>query len=194
MATLKDVMLESINKAVTVTEAITEPMDKAKAFLDLAHTCSIIAQQVGLDIEFTVEQTKNEAAPRTTATRKRRVAAAEEPKTVTEPVEVKQKVEQSEPIKKTQEKKTVKTTEELDAEECEFTEKWTPNALEYFATDIEEIQRYSDMFADDIESFNKVISDATNGTATEVNQVNPLNIRLVLSYIRNLEEAQSEGE
>ena len=194
MATLKDIMLESISKAITATEAITDPMYKAKAFLDLANMCSIIAQQVGLDTELTVEQTKSEVAPRTTATRRRKVAAVEEPKTVTESVEAKQKVEQSEPIKKAQEKKTVKTTEELDAEECEFTEKWTPNALEYFATDIEEIQRYNDMFADDIESFNKVISDATNGTATEVNQVNPLNIRLVLSYIRNLEEAQNEGE
>lgn len=190
MATLKDVILESISKAAAATEAITAPADRARAFLDLASTCAVIAQQAGLDTE--VEQAKSEAAPRTTTTRRRKAAVAEEPKPAAEPVEEEQKAEQPEPVKK--EKKAVKTVEELAAEECEFTEKWTPNALEYFAADIEEVQRYNDMFADDIESFNKVISDATNGTATEVNQVNPLNIRLVLSYIRNLEEAQSEGE
>lgn len=194
MATLKDVILESINKAAAATEAITAPADKAKAFLDLVNVCSVIAQQIGLDTELTVEQAKSEVASRTTTTRRRKSTTVEESKPTVEPVKEEQKVKQPETVKTAQEKKAVKDTEESVAKECDFTEKWTPNALEYFAADIEEVQRYSDMFADDIESFNKVISDATNGTATEVNQVNPLNIKLVLSYIRNLEESQSEGE
>ena len=203
MATVQDVMLDAIVKASRAAEQITTSVDRNRAFVELAKACAMAIQTKGVTELPTSEIPKE--IPKTVK-RSRKTATAEEkkeePKVEQEPQaqqepdvqQEEQLAQESEPVQESAlEQEKEKTPEQLEEEEYDFTTEWTPKACELMEKEIVEVQRYYNMFANDIETFNSMVSAATEGVSTDIDTITPLNIRIVLQYIKNL-EAEGKGE
>lgn len=198
MATVQDVMLDAIVKASRAAEQITTSVDRNRAFVELAKACAMAIQTKGVTELPTSEIPKE--TPKTVK-RNRKTATAEEkkeePKVEQEPKaqQEEQPVQESEPVQESASKQEgEKTPEQLEEEEYDFTTEWTPKACELMEKEIVEVQRYYNMFANDIETFNSMVSAATEGVSTDIDTITPLNIRIVLQYIKNLEAEGNGGE
>jgi len=216
---VQDLMLQSLLKAGRAAEQITAAVDRAKAYTELAKACAMAIQTKEKDtvIEMPVAETPKEmpktakrstkkaatAAPATEEEKAEEPAVKEESVAEEQPVAEEQSQQESVPESKQEEsaqqseeqpKAQEKTPEELEAEEYDFTDEWTPKACEIMAAEIEEIQRYFNMFQDDPAAFNEMVSAATEGVSTDIDTITPLNIRIVLQYIKNLEADSSGGE
>lgn len=197
MANVKEVMLDSLLKASRAADQITPAVDRAKAFTELAKACAMALQTKGSMDMPTVETPKE--TPKT-AKRSVKKTAAEEKKE--EPAESKQQIVQASETEQQEEQETTpepavteeKTPEQLEEEEYDFTTEWTPKACELLEKEISEVQRYFNMFQDDPEAFNSMVSAATEGVSTSIDTITPLNIRIVLQYIQALEAANNKGE
>lgn len=201
MANVQEVMLDSLLKASRAAEQITPAVERAKAFTELAKACAMALQTKG-----SMEIPTTEASKETSKTAKRSTKKALTP-VVEEKKEEELKVEPEQEQKKKQESAPEeqslidssasaeeKTPEQLEAEEYDFTNEWTPKACEIMANEIAEIQRYFNMFQSDITTFNSMVSAATEGVSTDIDTITPLNIRIVLQYIKALEtESREEG-
>lgn len=215
---VQDMMLDSLLKASRAAEQITPAVDRAKAYTELAKACAMAIQTKG-STDIPITESPKEVPKVAKRSSKKAVPAVEEkkeePKAEPEPIqevteeEIQQESEpepvsiikpKSAPVKKVEpvkesEVKAKKTPEEMEAEEYDLTTEWTPKAYEILAEDIKEVQRYVTMFKNDEESLNAMISAATEGVATSQEDINPLNIRVVLKYIKDLEQAElSKGE
>ena len=204
---VQDVMLDAIVKASRAAEQITTAVDRNKAYVELAKACAMAIQTKGVTELPTSELPKE--TPKT-AKRSRKTTTAEEKKeepkieqepevqqeeqsvqsseTVVEPVP-EQKPQKDQPVQEQE-----KTPEQLEEEEYDFTTEWTPKACELMEKEIVEVQRYYNMFSNDVETFNSMVSAATEGVSTNIETITPLNIRIVLQYIKNLEAEGNGGE
>lgn len=175
MATVREMMVDSLAKASKAAEQITSSVERAKAFTDLAEACAS-----ALSVK-DVESTEIEAgapAKKEEAEEKKKAA----PKKEKETKKSKKKAE-PEPEAEAEEK-----------EEHELTEEWDSYAMETLAEEMAKFEAYRDQFEEDEDTLNELISDATEGTAKNVSDVNPLNIKLILDYIKQLEDAAAEEE
>ena len=175
MATVREMMVDSLAKASKAAEQITSSVERAKAFTDLAEACAS-----ALSVK-DVESTEIEAgapAKKEEAEEKKKAA----PKKEKETKKSKKKAE-PEPEPEAKEK-----------EEHELTEEWDSYAMETLAEEMAKFEAYRDQFEEDEDTLNELISDATEGTAKNVSDVNPLNIKLILDYIKQLEDAAAEEE
>ena len=215
MATVQEIMLDSIVKAYRSAEQITINTDRAKAFTDLATACAAAlgtAKPAAEDTAVTTVPAAATPAAKTVKRSSKKAAepSAEEQKTVEQPpaaaaepeksaAKEEEKVEEpaaeAKPDIKAEEKakeedKTKEKEKDSDDTKTEedFSEEWTLNALDYFKEEINEMERYQDMFSDDVNSLNKMIQEATEGHCNDVDDITPLNIRLILAFIKNLEE------
>ena len=213
MATsVQDMMLDSLLKASRAAEQITTNVDRAKAFTELANACAMALQTKVTDDIPTVEALKE--APKTAVKKGTKKAAekvaqsAEEQQTVEEtkvveempqPVVKEAKEEpEPEPVKGEQtsaepaKEESVQSTNPLEDlisdEDLELTDSWTPKALEVLAKEVSIFQGYINKFGDDTEIMMTLIRDATNGQVSSVRGVNPMNIRMVIAYIQQLEQ------
>jgi len=175
MATVREMMVDSLAKASKAAEQITSSVERAKAFTDLAEACAS-----ALSVK-DVESTEIEAgAPAKKEETEEKKKAA--PKKEKETKKSKKKAE-PEPEPEAEEK-----------EEHELTEEWDSYAMETLAEEMAKFEAYRDQFEEDEDTLNELISDATEGTAKNVSDVNPLNIKLILDYIKQLEDAAAEEE
>ena len=166
---VEEMLSKSLEAAYKSAQAITEPEKKANTYAKIALACATAMKAKGLPA---VADAKEEAIQEETP-----VAAP--------PAEEKKKPTTS--AKKVPEKKAEKK------EEPEFTNEWTPDALEYFDSEINELQQLKDSIISDYgeEAFDSAIEQATEGQYTSGDDVSPLNIRLILSYIK---EKMAEAE
>jgi hypothetical protein len=175
MATVREMMVDSLAKASKAAEQITSSVERAKAFTDLAEACASalsVKDVESTEIEASAPVKKEEAEEKKKAT----------PKKEKETKKSKKKAE-PEPEAEAEEK-----------EEHELTEEWDSYAMETLAEEMAKFEAYRDQFEEDEDTLNELISDATEGTAKNVSDVNPLNIKLILDYIKQLEDAAAEEE
>jgi hypothetical protein len=175
MATVREMMVDSLAKASKAAEQITSSVERAKAFTDLAEACASalsVKDVESTEIEASAPVKKEEAEEKKKAT----------PKKEKETKKSKKKAE-PEPEAEAEEK-----------EEHELTEEWDSYAMETLAEGMAKFEAYRDQFEEDEDTLNELISDATEGTAKNVSDVNPLNIKLILDYIKQLEDAAAEEE
>jgi hypothetical protein len=168
-------MVDSLAKASKAAEQITSSVERAKAFTDLAEACASalsVKDVESTEIEASAPVKKEEAEEKKKAT----------PKKEKETKKSKKKAE-PEPEAEAEEK-----------EEHELTEEWDSYAMETLAEEMAKFEAYRDQFEEDEDTLNELISDATEGTAKNVSDVNPLNIKLILDYIKQLEDAAAEEE
>lgn len=213
MATVQEVMLIALNKAARASEQITPSLERAKAFTELAKACAMAIQTKAVkdissielsDVEMPKEVQKAKRNTKRVVEEKTEPAAlpeSEEQKPVEEkPVEpepIAKDFEQQiapyqEKVSETEVQKQEKAPEEIEAEEYDFTNEWTPKAMELLDPQIKEIERYAEMFSDDISVFNAMVTAATHGASVNMDSITPLNIRIVLQYIQNLEKESKE--
>lgn len=200
MANVQEVMLDSLLKASRAADQITPAVDRAKAFTELAKACAMALQTKGSMDMPTVEAPKETPKTAKRSAKKTAAPVAEEKKE--EPAESKQQIVQASEAEQQEEQETTpepaateeKTPEQLEEEEYDFTTEWTPKACELLEKEISEVQRYFNMFQDDPEAFNSMVSAATEGVSTSIDTITPLNIRIVLQYIQALEAANNKGE
>lgn len=174
MATVRDMMVDSLAKASKAAEQITSSVERAHAFSELAEACASALAVKGA-----------ESAEVETPSKKADVPVEE--KDVKE-----EKEEKKAPVKKKVSKK--KEAEPEEEESHELTEEWDSYAMETLADEMADLNGYCEQFKDDIEVLNGMIQDATEGVAKTRDDVTPLNIKLVLDYIHQLEEAAEEEE
>lgn len=196
MATVQEIMIDSIAKAYRAAEQITTNVDRAKAFTDLATACATaLGIKPAEETEVAAMPTTTTPAAKTVKRSSKKVVEEQQPKVDEKPATP--VPEPAKPVKETgAEKPDVKETKadikedqaKEEVSEENFTEEWTLNALEYFKEDIDEIERYQSMFRDDPDSLNKMIFEATQGNCNDINEITPLNIRLILSFIQSLEQ------
>ena len=173
MATVREMMVDSLAKASKAAEQITSSVERAKAFTDLAEACAS-----ALSVK-DVESTEIEAG----APVKKEEAEEKKKATPKKEKETKKSKKKAEPEPEAEEK-----------EEHELTEEWDSYAMETLAEEMAKFEAYRDQFEEDEDTLNELISDATEGTAKNVSDVNPLNIKLILDYIKQLEDAAAEEE
>lgn len=202
MANVQEVMLDSLLKASRAAEQITPAVERAKAFTELAKACAMALQTKGSMEIPTTEASKETSKTAKRSTKKTLTPVVEEKKEEELKVEPEPEQEQKKKQESAPEQSLVdppapaeeKTPEQLEAEEYDFTNEWTPKACEIMANEIAEIQRYFNMFSGDIATFNSMVSAATEGVSTDIDTITPLNIRIVLQYIKALEtESREEG-
>ena len=175
MATVRDMMVDSLAKASKAAEQITSSVERAHAFSELAEACASALAVKGAE-SAEVDSKKAEA----------------------EEAEVKEEKEEKKEEKKPAKKRATKKKEpepepEEDEEESEeLTEEWTTYAMEALADEVAKFEGYCEQFDDEV--INGMISDATEGVAKDRNDVTPLNIKLILDYIHQLEEAAENEE
>jgi hypothetical protein len=173
MATVREMMVDSLAKASKAAEQITSSVERAKAFTDLAEACASalsVKDVESTEIEASAPVKKEEAEEKKKATPKKEK-------------ETKKSKKKAEPEPEAEEK-----------EEHELTEEWDSYAMETLAEEMAKFEAYRDQFEEDEDTLNELISDATEGTAKNVSDVNPLNIKLILDYIKQLEDAAAEEE
>lgn len=183
MATVKEMMVESLSKAGKAADQITDNMSRATAFTALAQACAAA-----------LSVSKSDGSEVVTSTL---VEEAEKPKkapskkdTVKQSAPKKKKEEEPVPESATEEEEqTANTTEEPT-----LTDEWDATAMELLANEMAEFNRYCEMFADDDDVLNDMISDATEGTAKNREDVTPLNIKMVVAYLQAQEAAAEEEE
>ena len=213
MATVQEIMIDAIAKAYRSAEQITTNVDRAKAFTDLATACAaalsaakptdetVVTAMPAASTPAAKTVKKSSKKPQENVSEQPAVSQSKEPEpakdqsvttdtTVSEEKsDIKDKVKEKEKPAVAEKASAVETTaEDTAAAEENFTEEWTLNALEYFKDEIAEIERYQDMFANDVDSLNLMISEATDKHCTSVDEITPLNIKLILAYIKSLEE------
>lgn len=176
MATVRDMMVDSLAKASKAAEQITSSVERAHAFSELAEACASALAVKGAES-----------------------AEVDSKKTEAEEAEVKEekqeeKKEEKKPTKKraTKKKEPEPEPEEDEEESEELTEEWTTYAMEALADEVAKFEGYCEQFDDEV--INGMISDATEGVAKDRNDVTPLNIKLILDYIHQLEEAAENEE
>ena len=171
MATVRDMMVDSLAKASKAAEQITSSVERAHAFSELAEACASALAVKGAE-SAEVDSKKAEA----------------------EEVDVKEEKEEKKPAKKraSKKKEPEPEPEEEEEESEELTEEWTTFAMETLADEVAKFEGYCEQFDDEV--INGMISDATEGVAKERNDVTPLNIKLILDYIHQLEEAAENEE
>lgn len=175
MATVRDMMVDSLAKASKAAEQITSSVERAHAFSELAEACASALAVKGAE-SAEVDSKKAEA----------------EEVDVNE--EKEEKKEEKKPTKKraSKKKEPEPEPEEEEEESEELTEEWTTFAMETLADEVAKFEGYCEQFDDEV--INGMISDATEGVAKERNDVTPLNIKLILDYIHQLEEAAENEE
>lgn len=179
MATVREMMVDSLAKASKAAEQITSSVERAKAFTDLAEACASalsVKDVESTEIEASAPVKKEEAEEKKKATPKKEK-------------ETKKSKKKAEP-----EPEPEAETEAEEKEEHELTEEWDSYAMETLAEEMAKFEAYRDQFEEDEDTLNELISDATEGTAKNVSDVNPLNIKLILDYIKQLEDAAAEEE
>ena len=178
MASVKDMMIDSLSKASKAAEQITNSVERAAAFTALANACASALNTKGDGGEVSASET---------------VANPEEK---TKKASKKDTVKQSAPKKKKEKSapEPEEETAEETTEEVTFTEEWDATAMELLAEEMSEMNRYCEMFSDDEDTLNEMISDATDGTATNREEVTPLNIKMVIAYLQAQEAAAAEEE
>lgn len=209
MATVQEIMIDSIAKAYRAAEQITTNVDRAKAFTELATACASAlgtAKSVAEDTAVAAMPPAATPAAKTVKRSSKKAAepSSEETKPVAQeqPTEPEKTTEPEQPV--VQEDKAAETVSDIkedkvkeqeetekktdDKAEENFSDEWTLNALDYFKEEISEMERYQDMFSEDVNSLNKMIQEATEGHCNDVDDITPLNIRLILAFIKNLEE------
>jgi len=167
MATVKEMMIDSLSKASKAAEQITSNVERAAAFTSLANACAAALKVKDDNAE--VE-----------------VTAAPEEKT--------KKTSKKESMKQAAPKKKSAPEPEPEEEEVTFTEEWDAAAMEALSDEMAEFNRYCEMFSDDEETLNELISSATEGLANDKDDVTPLNIKMVVAYIQAQEAAAEEEE
>ena len=175
MATVRDMMVDSLAKASKAAEQITSSVERAHAFSELAEACASALAVKGAESADVDSKT----------------AEAEE---VDVNEEKEEKKEEKKPTKKraSKKKEPEPEPEEEEEESEELTEEWTTFAMETLADEVAKFEGYCEQFDDEV--INGMISDATEGVAKERNDVTPLNIKLILDYIHQLEEAAENEE
>lgn len=175
MATVRDMMVDSLAKASKAAEQITSSVERAHAFSELAEACASALAVKGAE-SAEVDSKKVEAEE----------AEIKEEK--------EEKKEEKKPAKKraTKKKEPEPEPEEEEEESEELTEEWTTYAMEALADEVAKFEGYCEQFDDEV--INGMISDATEGVAKDRNDVTPLNIKLILDYIHQLEEAAENEE
>jgi len=180
MATVREMMVDSLSKAGKAAEQITDNVSRANAFTALAQACAAALGVV-----------KNDTAEVATVPDDEKPKKAPKKESVKQSAPTKKKKEEPKPEPEPEE---VEEEEEATDEEITFTEEWTTEAMEALSGEAAEFNRYCEMFADDVDMLNAMISDATEGTAQCRDDVNPLNIKMVVAYLRAQEEAAEEEE
>lgn len=203
---VQDMMLDSLLKASRAAEQITPAVERCRAYTELAKACAAAIETKGSTEILNAEAPKE--VPKTAKRASRKVVQPAEEKKVEEIKAEEAKVE--EPVVEEKQPEAVdikepevqepdiqqkeKTPEQLEEEEYDFTTEWTPKACELLEKEINEVQRYYGMFANDLESFNAMVVAATEGASVDLDSITPLNIRVVLKYIKDLADAAKEEE
>lgn len=182
MASVKDMMIDSLSKASKAAEQITSNVERAAAFTALANACAVALSTKGdgVEVPATVLETASALEEKTKKTSKKDTVKQSAPKKKKE-----------EPAPEPEEEPVEETAGEGEAT---LTEEWDATAMELLAEEMSEMNRYCEMFSDDEDMLNDMISDATEGTATNRDEVTPLNIKMVVAYLQAKEAAAAEEE
>ena len=181
MASVKDMMIDSLSKASKAAEQITSNVERAAAFTALANACAVALSTKGDGVEVPATASETVSAPE------------EKPKKTSKKDTVKQSApkKKKEPVPEPEDESAEETASEGEAT---LTEEWDATAMELLAEEMSEMNRYCEMFSDDEDMLNDMISDATEGTATNRDEVTPLNIKMVVAYLQAKEAAAAEEE
>lgn len=194
--TIKDTFNMVITKAMESAEVITAPEKQAMAYAAIAQALAQTgAIQVGAEIKASDEVNVPAEAPAKAAATEN-MGSEDKARTTAARNEGKESLKRKPAKTAAPKKEEAAPAKPAPAEEPTFTSEWTDEALDYFANEVEFVQQknaeYTEAYGEG--TMEQMVEAATEGQYKSVEDITPLNIRFIVSYIQQCEAQAEEQE
>lgn len=190
--TIKEMFIETISKALTSAEMISDAAQKSEAYASIASALARTGMVRGAE-EVTATPNDKEDLKLENSKGKKEKKAAETPKSVTngKPAKAEETVEDAveEPAQEEQveyaqvedQDTVIPDSSDVAQEGVEDLQVWTEETQAEFAAEIEYVQQATDYIGS--EETEEVISLFTNGISSDIGFINPANIKGFVVYL-----------
>lgn len=183
MATVKELFKTVVGEAIKNAELIELPKDKAMAYASIA---SALAQAMNNSVENITRKAESEhkdlGIVEVAVSEKKEEKPAEEKKPRKTADKMKRQPKELPPEEEPKEEKK----EEVP----NFTSDWTDEAFEYYEKELEEIAGFAEDYGED--GLNECIKKFSSGTLKSEEDINPLNIKALVLYLREIRANESD--
>jgi len=182
MATVKELFKTVVGEAIKNAELIELPKDKAMAYASIA---SALAQAMNNSVENIARKSEHEkdlGIVEVSVSEKKEEKPAEEKKPRKTTDKMRRQPKELPPEDEPKEEKK----EEIP----NFTSDWTDEAFEYYEKELEEIAGFAEDYGED--GLNECIKKFSSGTLKSEEDINPLNIKALVLYLREVRANESD--
>lgn len=180
MATVKELFKTVVGEAIKNAELIELPKDKAMAYASIA---SALAQAMNNSVENIARKSEHEKDLGI-------VEVAVSEKKDEKPAEEKKPRKTADKMKRQPKELPPEEEPEKKEEIPNFTSDWTDEAFEYYEKELEEIAGFAEDYGEN--GLNECIKKFSSGTLKSEEDINPLNIKALVLYLREVLANESD--